>query len=100
MEEVKKSIGFLKLIVVDAKGSVGGICVMWRSIVSLQPIEFNKNLIAIKVTDAVCNWFLVGFYGPPYATKKKNAWENLMALLESFQVPMGLYGGLQFYDQR
>ncbi|XP_075636797.1 uncharacterized protein LOC142609040 [Castanea sativa] len=85
LEKVKKSIGFSELIVVDAKGSASGTCAMWKSSVSLHPIEFNKNLIVVKVTKAVCDWFLVGFYGPPYATKKKNAWENLMALLESFQ---------------
>lgn len=71
---------------------------MWKSSVSLHPIEFNKNLIAVKVTEAVCDWFLVGFYGPPYATKKKNAWENLMALLESFQGLWVCMGGLQFHN--
>lgn len=71
------------MCVVEAKGIAGGICMMWRSRITIQKVEFNKNLIAVKVMDALSTWLLVGFYGPPYPTKKQKAWENLMALLES-----------------
>ncbi|XP_023894711.1 uncharacterized protein LOC112006637 [Quercus suber] len=82
---VKSSIGFEESIVVESKGSARGLCMMWKAGISAQCVEFNKNLIAIKVSDPICNWILVGFYGPPYPAKKKNAWENLSTLLNSFQ---------------
>lgn len=38
-----KSVGFFEMLVVDAKGSTGGICVMWKTGVSLHQNEFNKT---------------------------------------------------------
>ncbi|XP_030970473.1 uncharacterized protein LOC115990841 [Quercus lobata] len=50
-------------------------------------MEFNKSLIAIKISDSILDWLLVRFYGPPYYTKKKKAWGNLLALLAAHQGP-------------
>ena len=73
MVAVMESIGFADLVVVDAKGSAGGLCVMWKAGVSVHSVEHNNNLIAVKVVDAMRSWLLVGFYGPPYPTKKQKA---------------------------
>ena len=43
-------------------------------------MEFNKDLIAVKVSEQSAEWLLVGFYGPSYHSKKKKAWGNLFAL--------------------
>lgn len=75
------------MYVVEAKGIAGGICVMRKSGLSIHQMEYNKNHIALKVTDALCDWLLVCFYSPPYPAKKQKAWENLMALLNSCQCP-------------
>lgn len=48
------------------------------------------------VVDSVCEWLMVGFYGPPYFSKKKKAWENIMALLESHYGPWMCRGGFNF----
>ena len=32
------------MCVVEAKGSTGGICVMWKSGLMCQQVEYNKNL--------------------------------------------------------
>ncbi|XP_030923475.1 uncharacterized protein LOC115950411 [Quercus lobata] len=56
MVAVMESIGFADLVVVDAKGSVGGLCVMWKAGVSVQSVEHNNNLIAVKVADAIKDW--------------------------------------------
>ena len=84
MEEVKNSIGFFGKLVVDAKGKVGGLRLMWKWEVNVEVEEFNKNLLAVKIKEALCEWLLVGFHGPPYPAKKRKAWENLYAILESF----------------
>lgn len=85
MKVVLKAIKFADMCVVEAKGIAGGICVMWKSGLSIHQMEYNKNLIALKVTDAFCDWLLVCFYGPPYPAKKQKAWKNLMVLLNSCQ---------------
>ena len=77
MQEVLNSIKFAYMCVVDAKGIVGGICVMWKAGLMIQQVEYNKNLIAIEVSDTLCSCLLVGFYGPPYPAKKQKAWEIL-----------------------
>lgn len=65
MVNVMNSIKFVDMCVVEAKGSTSGICVMWKSGLMCQQVEYNKNLIVIKVSDSICSWLLVGFYGPP-----------------------------------
>ena len=96
MEEVKNSIGFSGKLVVDAKGKVGGLCLMWKWGVNVEVKEFNKNLLAIKIKEALCEWLLVGFHGPPYPVKKRKAWENLCAILESFQGPLVCLGDFNY----
>jgi len=73
MEEVKNSIGFSGKLVVDAKGKAGGLCLMWKWGVNVEVEEFNKNLLAIKIKEALCEWLLVGFHGQPYLAKKRKA---------------------------
>ena len=87
MEVVKNVIKFDNKFVVEAKGSAGGLCMFWKNGVTIKEMEFNKNLIAVEISDSILDWLLVGFYGPPYYTKKKKAWGNLMALLEAHQGP-------------
>ena len=96
MQFILKSIKFADMCVVEAKGLADGICMMWRSGITIQKVEFNKNLIAVKVADAMRSWLLVGFYDPPYPTKKQKAWENLMALLESYNCPWACLGDFNF----
>ena len=87
MSFVQSSIAFNNKFVVEAKGKVGGLAIMWKEGILAKLFEFNKNLIAIKFSNPVCDWLFVGFYGPPYYSKKKKAWENLSALLESYHGP-------------
>ena len=56
---------------------------MWKYGLDLKEVEFNKDLIAVKVSEQSVEWLLVRFYGPSYHSKKKKAWGNLFALLES-----------------
>ena len=85
MEFIKNYLNFDNKFVVEAKGRVGGLCFMWKDGVSIKVVEFDKNLIAVRVSDPILDWLLVGFYGPPYYSKKKKAWGNLTALLEAHQ---------------
>ena len=57
---------------------------MWEAGSTVKLVDFNKDLIAINISDTSCAWNLVGFYGPSYAVKKRKAWKNLATLIESF----------------
>ena len=92
MEYVKRRAGFNEKVVIEAKGRVGGLRLMWKNNVQIEVVEFNKYLIGVKILDPGGDWYLVGFCGPPYAAKKRKAWENLCALLETFPEPWICFG--------
>lgn len=96
MDEVIVFVGLSNKLVVDAKGIAGGLCLMWKVGTSVNLVEFNKNLIAVTISDVLCKWILVCFYKPPYESKKKKAWVNLMALLESLQDPWVCMGDFNY----
>ena len=54
MDFVKSSIGFDNMLVVEAKGKAVGLCVMWKNGFLVREVEYNKNLIAVTVSDSVC----------------------------------------------
>ena len=92
MEKVRKSIGFTNMKVISSNGKAVGLCMMWTNSVKVNVIEFDDHIIAIEIIDGVCNWVLVGFYGTPYAVKRKAVWENLSAFLESVKGPWACFG--------
>ena len=96
MDFVKSSIGFDNMLVVEAKGKAVGLCVMWKNGFLVREVEYNKNLIAVTVSDSVCEWLMVGFYGLSYFSKKRKGWENLMARLESYPGPWMCMGDFNY----
>jgi len=78
MDFVRSSISFDNMLVVEESGKAAGLCVLRKEGISVKEVT---------ISDSVCEWLMVKFYGPPYFSKKKKAWENLMALLESHQGP-------------
>ena len=54
MEFVKCSLKFDYKVVVEAKVKAGKLCIMWKKGISTSQVEFEKNLIAIKISSAVC----------------------------------------------
>lgn len=96
MEFVRNSIKFDHMFFVEAKGKAGGLCILWKDGLAMKEVEYNENLIAVMINDLACEWLMVGFYGPPYPSKKKKAWKNLMALLDSHQGPWMCFGDFNF----
>ena len=91
-----ENLGFNHRIVIDAKRKAGGLAKLWKFDSTVRILEYNKNLIAIKISDPVSDWVLVGFYGPPYPSKKAKAWMNLTAFLESVQCPCVCFGDFNY----
>lgn len=53
MDSIRRSINFDHLLVVEAKGKAGGLCMMWKSGWTVKQAEYNKNLIAMSISDSV-----------------------------------------------
>ena len=96
MEYVRSYLKFENKLVVESKGSAGGYYILWKNGMSIKEVEFDKNLIAVKIVDSTLNWLLVCFYGPPYHSKKKKAWGSLFALLEAHHGPWACIGDFNF----
>ena len=68
---VKSFIRFDNMLVVEASGKAGGLYVLWKDSILINEVEFNKSLIAVLVSDSVCEWLMVEFYRPYFSKKKK-----------------------------
>ena len=42
MDQVKRYVGFSTEVVIDAKGLVRGLCLIWKARVVVELVEFNK----------------------------------------------------------
>ncbi|XP_075649651.1 uncharacterized protein LOC142620111 [Castanea sativa] len=58
MDFVRNSIKFDHMFVVEEKGKAGGLCMLWKDGMSVKEVEYNKNLIAVKISDLACEWLL------------------------------------------
>ena len=83
LKKLASSLGFSKHVIVNAKRKEGDVCMLWSNALDVEILEFNSWTIAVVVKDSICSWSLIGFYGPPYQAKRRKAWENLHALLQS-----------------
>ncbi len=75
---------------VGARGKGRGICMLWSNAVTIEVMEYNAQMIAIRIIEGFGSWVLIGFYGPPYYSKRKKAWENFCAMLESIRELWGI----------
>ena len=96
MKVVMEKLRFSNKVVIDAKGASGNLTMTWKSNRIIKVLEYNKNLIAVKVSNPMSDWVLVGFYGPSYAPKKAKAWMNLSAFLESVHCPWVYVGDFNY----
>ena len=80
----------------EVKELASGLSMMWKSNDNVKVLEYNENLVTIKIFDLVCYQALVGFYGPPYASKKAKAWMNLTTFLEFVQCPWVSIGAFNY----
>ncbi len=86
-KKVASSLGFTKYIIVGAQRKAGGVFLLLAAKLSIDVLEFNSVTIGVKISDNVCSWSLIGFYGPLYHAKRIKAWTNLYAFLASIDGP-------------
>jgi hypothetical protein len=73
LKKIACSLGFSEHLIVAAQGKSGGVCLFWSSIISVDILEFNFVIMAVRIRDNMCSWSLVGFYGSPYYGKRFKA---------------------------
>ena len=56
MERVMKAKGSAEKIIVGNAGRPGGIYMMWTNNFNVDVADFNKNTMAVKINDDVCQW--------------------------------------------
>lgn len=54
MDQVMNSLNFSFNFVVDAKGLAEGLCLMWKAGSTIKLVDFNKDLIAVHISDTTC----------------------------------------------
>ena len=96
MKKLANSIGFTKFVVVGARGLARGICMLWSASLDVSVLEFDSRTTVITVSDSICSWTLIGFYGPPYQAKRRKAWGILNALLQSINGPWMCFGDFNY----
>ena len=70
MEYVRSYLKFDNKLVVESKGSAGGLCILWKNGMSIKEVEFDKNLIAVKIANSTLDWLLVLFLWTPLSFQK------------------------------
>ncbi|XP_042944640.1 uncharacterized protein LOC122278525 [Carya illinoinensis] len=68
--------------VVDARGSSGGLALLWKKNVSVEVTNFTQHHISVMVGQDVskAKWLLTSFYGHPKTSKRKSTWNILSSL--------------------
>ncbi|XP_017648047.1 uncharacterized protein LOC108488269 [Gossypium arboreum] len=82
MEKFQRRYGFENGIDVGAEGSRGGICMAWKTGITVVLKNFSRNHIDVMVKDENFNekWRFTGFYGSPYVQDKNASWNLLRQL--------------------
>lgn len=57
VEYVKRMVGFNEKVVIEIKGRVWGLCLMWKNNMQIEVVEFN--MIAVKIIDLGGGWDLL-----------------------------------------
>lgn len=89
-----ESLGFTDKLVVEAMGFVGGLWLLWDSvIVTIQNIFMNTQMITVFVKENVMpTWILTVVYPSPRATNQEELWEYLEQLGCVVDVPWVVVG--------
>ncbi len=86
IDKLNNSMGFADCCCVDSRGKAGGLALYWKRGVELEVFFSNKNaIVALIYSDpSKCAWLLIAVHGPPYMAKKRNFWELMAEIVDSF----------------
>lgn len=72
IQKIAHSLTFDKLHVILAKGSSGGIAMLWKNTIDLQVVVSTDHYISAMIMNDLVTvpWMLTGVYGPTNLTLK------------------------------
>ena len=77
MEPIKNEIGFNSMLAVLSIRRSGGIPLLWKNSVTVDPQTFSLNHIDVYISAPLQEqWRLTGVYGHPEDQRKKETWEH------------------------
>ncbi|KAL0434672.1 UNVERIFIED_CONTAM: hypothetical protein Sradi_0175100 [Sesamum radiatum] len=74
---------------VPSVGRSGGLMLLWRKDLTVQLKSYSANHIDadIYLGQGVDRWRLTGYYGEPYANRRKESWNKLIRLSRDSTTP-------------
>lgn len=72
-EKICKTLKFTNFHSVEARGTRGGMVLMWNADTHIQCTQKTKRIIKgqVQETNGAISWNLLACYGTPYTSKKK-----------------------------
>ncbi|XP_042950158.1 uncharacterized protein LOC122282274 [Carya illinoinensis] len=94
VEAVRRSLKFEACLVVESRGSAGGLALMWKTNTMVSIYNYSRWHINAHVSSFVGDqtWLFTGFYGHLETSKRGGSWEFLKELKPLDSTPW-LYSG-------
>jgi hypothetical protein len=76
---IRRKLGFDRSFVVDCKGRIGGLLLLWKSEIWLEIQNYSRRHINAVMHNGSNEpvWKITCFYGHPEAAKREEAWNLL-----------------------
>uniref|UniRef100_A0A803PHA9 Reverse transcriptase domain-containing protein n=1 Tax=Cannabis sativa TaxID=3483 RepID=A0A803PHA9_CANSA len=95
IEKVRLAIGFQGVFSVDCRGKSGGVALFWKDTDEVSLLGYGENFIDVVVTgNEGIQWRLIGLYGEPNRSLRKNTWEQIRSLKTKYTWPWCIIGDL------
>ncbi|XP_040994390.1 uncharacterized protein LOC121240940 [Juglans microcarpa x Juglans regia] len=104
-EQIRNSIGFDRSFTVNAKGSSGGLAMMWNSEMDIEVLTYTSFHISVQVKNSnlgkLCT--IIGFYEHPVTAKREGSWQLLRLLQPKDNIPwlcMGDFNEIMYQHEK
>ncbi|KAL5710709.1 hypothetical protein ACHQM5_021240 [Ranunculus cassubicifolius] len=105
IKKLQKSLGFCNGIIVNPIGRSGGIAVLYKDGITMEPLHASNHIISGKFSNYLTNttWIMSLVYGHPVTSKRKELWdfiENFGANLSDPWVLWGDFNSILSYSEK
>lgn len=85
MERVARMLGFNNFEIVEARGTAGGLILMWTDDVNIEMEWKSDRIIGCDILDydRVKRWSIFACHGTPYNSEKRTFWEDFEEVIKN-----------------
>ena len=88
VDRVRNKLQYEGSFMVDSVRGGGGLVLLWKEMSWVKLISFSRNHIDVVVKiPKMREWSLIGFYGFPERSRRKESWELLKSLSRRSDLP-------------